>query len=181
MFGNLNSIVIIYGALKIKYSLIINLQVLRSSLMFLDIITIVGGQQISNHWELKNLQYFRTVTLRWSVWMWMRQVSLCGTAPGRPSPFTAYPLYASVACGPKTNGTLLQLQEYYILHVTCLINIFCEFCVVELGSLYLWWSGSVMWPKPDHPSSSTSCDSCDNIRLSHWLSNWTRPPVMWLF
>ena len=49
MFGNLNSIVIIYGALKIKYSLIINLQVLRSSLMFLDIITIVGGQQISNH------------------------------------------------------------------------------------------------------------------------------------
>ena len=49
MFGNLNSIVIIYGALQIKYSLIINLQVLRSSLMFLDIITIVGGQQISNH------------------------------------------------------------------------------------------------------------------------------------
>ena len=49
MFGNLNSIVIIYVALQIKYSLLINLQVLRSSLMFLDIITIVGGQQISNH------------------------------------------------------------------------------------------------------------------------------------
>ena len=64
----------------------------------------------------------------------MRQVSLCGTAPGRPSPFTAYPLYASVACGPKTNGTLLQ--EYYILagtrnNVAVIISFYRE-CLFNL-------------------------------------------------